>query len=224
MAVGTDARRPAVLPAEIDRILHDLRGPLNAALMHLEVVRRLVAGEPTAAHSVASIQQELERLSGMLQSAARVLALETGPRRPVDLDQVVRRAAAEAGAAVTVRPAASPTPAVVADEALLTVAVVNLLRNAVEATAAAGGDTPAPEVGVERAGESEVAVVVRDHGAGLRSTNPKVLVRLPGSPRPGHEGLGLIAAERIVRLHGGGLRFEAASPGARVLLVLPAAP
>jgi sensor histidine kinase regulating citrate/malate metabolism len=62
---------------------------------------------------------------------------------------------------------------------------------------------------------------VRDHGSGLRSTNPKVIIRLRSSGKPGHQGVGLLRVERIARLHGGSVRFEAPGPGARVTLLVP---
>ncbi len=40
------------LPSELDRILHDLRGPLNAAVMHFEVLKRIVGNDPAARRSV----------------------------------------------------------------------------------------------------------------------------------------------------------------------------
>ena len=71
--------------------------------------------------------------------------------------------------------------------------------------------------------DGEVALSVRDHGTGLRTTNPKLLIRLLHSTKPGHHGLGLITVERVARLHGGRVDFESLSPGARVTLRLPVA-
>jgi signal transduction histidine kinase len=106
-----------------------------------------------------------------------------------------------------------------ADEALLTLAVGHLIRNAVEATAPGA---PAPEVS---AGSTDDGVVlaVRDWGRGLPTSNPKLLVRLLHSTKAGHRGLGLVSVERVARLHGGSLAFEALPDGARVTLRLPAA-
>ena len=57
----------------------------------------------------------------------------------------------------------------------------------------------------------ETRVTVRDWGGGLAATDPKLLIRLLRSGKPGHAGLGLVTVERIARLHGGSVRF--ACPG-----------
>ena len=70
MTASDDFRR-APLPLDLDRLLHDLRGPLNAAVMHLEVLKRLGADDATLRSSVQSIQQEIERLTAMLPEIGR---------------------------------------------------------------------------------------------------------------------------------------------------------
>jgi signal transduction histidine kinase len=209
------------LPEDLERLLHDLRGPLNALAMHAEVLKRAIGADDPAAASVRTIQQESERLAAMLVSAMRVVALERTESARIDLRSVVKDAMTEASVnAVLV--ADGDWADVVGDRRLLTIAVTHLLRNAGEATAAAGAGTPPPEVSVQRK-SGTASLVVRDYGAGLRSTNPKVLIRLHASPKPGHEGIGLVTVERVARLHGGSLGFDAAGPGARVTLHLPAA-
>ena len=61
-----DVRRPT-LPADLERLLHDLRGPLNSAVMHLEVVKRAGVDDPLAKQSLETIGQELVRLARMLR-------------------------------------------------------------------------------------------------------------------------------------------------------------
>jgi signal transduction histidine kinase len=65
-------------------------------------------------------------------------------------------------------------------------------------------------------------LAVRDWGAGLPTANPKLLVRLLHSTKSGHRGVGLVTAERVARLHGATLGFEALPDGARVTLLFPA--
>jgi two-component system, NtrC family, sensor histidine kinase HydH len=210
------------LPEDLDRLLHDLRGPLNSAVMHLEIVRRGAPGDGASKQSLDTIQQELGRLAAMLPAAFSVVALERGPVVRLDLRRLVERALAEHGlTAVTVE--AAPWPDVVGDERLLSLAVAHLVRNALEATAAAGGARCLPQVSAARTGAGDVILVVRDWGAGLPSTNPKILIRLGAGRRPGRAGTGLVTVERVARLHGGELTFAAPGDGAEVRLRLPAA-
>ena len=80
------------LPEDLERLLHDLRGPLNAVAMHAVVLKRAVADDPSAAASVRTIQAELERLAAMLASTMSIVALE---RR--ELRNVVQRAVVLSG-------------------------------------------------------------------------------------------------------------------------------
>lgn len=207
------------LPEDLERLLHDLRGPLNAVAMHAEVLKRAVS-DPMSADSVRSIQQEVDRLAGMLGSAMEVVALERREHERVSLRVVVEQALEDARLKDVVV-AGDDWPHVAGDRQLLARAAAHLLENAVEATHAAGSGTAPPEVTATR-DAGMAALQVRDFGPGLRSTNPKVLIRLRASTKPGHQGLGLVTVERIARLHGGHLRFEAPGPGARVTLLLPA--
>jgi signal transduction histidine kinase len=207
------------LPEDLERLLHDLRGPLNALAMHAEVLKR-AAREPAEADSVRTIQHEVDRLADMLAAAMAIVALERGDCRRVSARAFVQRAIDEARLKDVVL-AGAIWPDVIGDPDLLTRAATELLQNAVEATQARTGARP-PEV---RAGREDgmVTLSVRDWGPGFRSTNPKVLVRLRSSTKPGHPGVGLVTVERIARLHGGRLRFSAPGGGAEVTLLLPAA-
>jgi signal transduction histidine kinase len=162
------------------------------------------------------VLQQLVRLSEMLPAAFSVAALEAATPAPVSLRAVVEQARQEAGLE-SVRLVGDRWPDVSADRTLLGLGVSQLLRNAVEATPAGGKP---PEVSASHA-EEGVVLSVRDWGAGLPTANPKLLIRLLHSTKAGHRGVGLVTAERVARLHGGVLTFEALSDGARVSLHLP---
>jgi signal transduction histidine kinase len=209
------------LPPDLDRLLHDLRGPLNSAVMYGEVLRRVAKGDQPLEQNLTAILQQLERLGRMLPAAFGVLALELGATAAVPLRRLVEGAAAAPGLrSVTLE--AGEWPDVVGDERLLGLAVTHLLRNAVEATADAGQARP-PYVSVCRDAEGRVELRVRDSGGGLPTTNPKVLLRLLHSRKSAERGVGLISVERIARLHGGALRFESSREGTLVALALPIA-
>lgn len=211
----------ASLPEDLDRLLHDLRGPLNALTMHLEVLKRLSRGDVGALQSLEAIQQEAQRLAALLPAAFSVVALESGQRTRVDLGAVVRKSV-EAEVAGRVSVAEGPWPQVEGEESLLLLAVGHLVRNALAATAAAGSGRRAPHVSHRPAEPGRVALVVRDWGAGLRTTNTRALIRLILSSKSGRPTTGLVTVERVARLHGGTLGFDSpAGGGAEVSLTLP---
>ena len=180
------------LPDDLARLLHDVRGPLNSLTMHLEVLKRTVLGDAIAEDSLRTVHDQLARLTAMLPAAFAGGVVEVG---------------------------AGPWPDVVGDAMLLTLAVVELLRNAVEATPAGG---PPPQVSAIPAGERTL-LRVRDWGPGLKTTDPKLLIKLMHTTKAGHRGLGLVTVERIARLHHGEIRFESPGPGTLVTLALPTA-
>ena len=212
------------LPAELDRLLHDLRGPLNSAVMHVEVLRRAAGSDPAAKQSVDTLADQLQRLAAMLPAVFDVVALELGTPGMVDLRDVARAARAETDDSVVLADGTWPT--VIGDPRLLTMATTHLLRNALTSTRTAGAGRSAPHVSGDVTDDGHAALRVRDWGVGLKSANPKVLVRLgvsAGGLPPRGRGIGLLASERIARLHGGTLAFRQLEDGAEVALVLPLA-
>jgi two-component system, NtrC family, sensor kinase len=213
----------AALPGDLDRLLHDLRGPLNAVTMHLEILKLAGPGEPGALASVEALRQEIGRLASLLPAAFDVVALECGDAAPMDLAGLVRSVVDEHGLGpVTVAP--GRWPRVRGDARLLSLAVAHLIRNALAATTAAGPGRQPPTVSARPAGNGQVALVVRDWGSGLRTTNARALIRLAISPATGKPTVGLVTTERIARLHRGTLEFRnPAEGGAEVTLLLPGA-
>jgi two-component system, NtrC family, sensor histidine kinase HydH len=217
MSPPADPRGRRPVPEDLGRLLHDLRGPLNSAVMHLEVLKRAVANDATAEDSLRTVQQQLARLADMLPAAFDIAALEITERRRLDLRSVVETAVATHGLSGA-RLEPGEWPKVHGDETLLALAIAHLVRNALEATPAGA---PSPAISAVRSEAGEIVLSVRDWGTGLRSTNPKLLVRLLTTDKRGHRGVGLPIADRIARLHGGALRFEAPPPpGAVVSLIL----
>jgi signal transduction histidine kinase len=105
---------------------------------------------------------------------------------------------------------------------LLEWALENLIKNALDALAGAGGSIC---IEAEAPGERNVEIRVIDDGPGV---SPAVRATLfdPGvSTKKGGWGVGLSLARRIVEdVHGGKLRLEPSDRGARFVMVLPCAP
>ncbi len=213
----------ASLPQDLDRLLHDLRGPLNAMAMHLEVLKRTPPGDPEALQRLETVRAEMARLAALLPAAFDVLAVERRDVAPINLGLLVRRALeAEGLGAVTLADGAWPD--VRGDARLLGLAVAHLVRNALAATEAAGGGRRAPHLSASAAEPGRVTLVVRDWGPGLPTTNSRALIRLSLSKTTGRPAVGLLTVERVARLHGGTVEFHApADGGAEVRLTLPAA-
>ena len=92
---GPGDARARPLPGELARLLHDVRGPLNSAVMHLEVVKRVVAGTGRGAESLDIALDQLTWLAALLPSAFEVVAHDLGAREAVDLHAVAVQAVAQ---------------------------------------------------------------------------------------------------------------------------------
>jgi signal transduction histidine kinase len=186
---------------EYDLVDHALRGPLNVAILNLELLSAAVKGDAGGEQAVSKIREEILRLSQrLLPAALAVLSLEVGDLKPVSLRSLVERALAEHGLA-GVHLAAGEWPPVRADEPLLMLAVAHLARNALAATPRGGRG---PELSAEVRLDGGVDLVMRDWGPPLGSGLP---MTQPYLSRRGHIG-GIAAVVRVARLHRAGLSFE----------------
>jgi signal transduction histidine kinase len=196
--------------SEFDLIDHTLRGPLNTALVNLEL---LSSSQPEPTREIERVREEIRRLANTLMPAMfDILSLEIAAVTRGNLRSMVTRALEAHGlAGVDVAPA--PWPDATVDGRLLGLAVVHLARNALAATPAG---TRRPEIAAAAGREGWVDVLVRDWGVGVGQGHAS----RPYPSRRGHLG-GVIAAVRIARLHGGTVSFESMDPGAVVRLSLP---
>lgn len=208
---------------------HELRTPIAAMLGDIEVTRRRPRGPEEYQVVLDAVHGDVTRLAALVEGLLTLARVDAGQtehgREPVLASALASAAAAQeqpgieaAGGRLAVRIGADPE--VLAQPALVTVALANLLRNA--AVHAPGA---AVRLGVDADG-TLVRFVVEDDGPGLPpDQHEAVFTRLARVARraPGL-GLGLPLAREIARRHGGDCRVEPAAAGTRVVLTLPALP
>jgi signal transduction histidine kinase len=201
-------------------LAHEVRNPLNAAKLQLEVLKRAAKSlaDAEAGERIASradiVLGELSRLGGLLDdflALARPRGIEPEPVAlgplidgVVDLEAPAIR---EAGIAFEV--SGAPFDLTVrADAPRIKQVLVNLIKNAVEALDA----TPAPAIAIEvvrsSAGWAEVRVI--DNGPGVDpSLGGKIFEAFTTSKEAG-TGLGLTIVKAIVEQHGGEISIDRA--------------
>jgi signal transduction histidine kinase len=190
-------------------IAHEVRNPLGGLELYAGLLRDALAGQPERLQEVARIERELAYLKAVvtefLDYARRpLLDLATVPLAP--LLEEVRELAGTGGAQISVDAAAAIT--VRADSGQLRRALLNLARNAVAATAAAGGHV----VLAARSLGDRVRVEVRDDGPGVPDHLLDQIFTPFFTTREKGTGLGLAFVREIVRDHGGDVVVEN-SPG-----------
>jgi PAS domain S-box-containing protein len=171
-----------------------------------------------AAEHLRAIRSEAQEMSRVTSDFLLFARPEAFVPEPVDLTRVATAAVAETESAfpgVGVELDGS-FPAVSGSEVLLRRALVNLLRNAVEATPAEHR-AEASAIRLEgRMDAGEVLLAVGDRGPGVDASLREEIFLPFYSTKPRGSGFGLAIVARIVELHGGTVEVDARPGGGAV--------
>jgi PAS domain S-box-containing protein len=162
------------------------------------------------------IEQRADSLGRFMAAYARLARLPKPVRGPVSVEQWVRRVAGlERRAEVLLAP--GPPCTLQADGDQLDQLLINVLRNAVDATRETEGKVRL----TWRAVRGGVEVLVEDEGPGI--ADPANLFVPFYTTKPGGSGIGLALSRQIAEAHGGSLRLENRDDrrGCRARLWLP---
>jgi two-component system nitrogen regulation sensor histidine kinase NtrY len=155
---------------------------------------------------LALIASRAEALSRFVDGYARLAKLPSPRPAALDVSSWVHRVAGlEQRLPVCV--VDGPALAIQADAGQLEQVLINLIRNAVDASLETGGGVL---VEWTRDGDS-LEVFVRDEGPGL--SNPGNVFIPFFTTKPGGSGIGLVLSREIAEAHGGSLELENRQPG-----------
>ena len=205
-------------------LAHEVRNPLNAAKLQLELLGRRLrrnGSDPRLIEPSELAQKEIERLTVLLNeflAFARPPELHTSEhdvasivRQVADLERV---SAERRGAKLVLE---CPTHLIAqVDAPKFHQVVLNLVRNAIEAVSAEG------HVTLELASnERSIQVRVQDDGPGIPDEVRTRIYEPFFSTKEGGTGLGMSIVHSLVTLHGGSIELDTSSRGTRFRIEIP---
>jgi len=204
-------------------LAHEIRNPLASLAGAAGVLRRGQVPERTRQECVSIIERECERLNRLLSHFLDFARPRPPQYRQADLrsilDPVVDLASHAVGSKqVRIRLDLAPElPAIECDPEQIQQAVLNLLINAVHASAVGGEVVVAVRPRNER-----VSIQVKDEGSGIKAENMNRIFDPFFTTKEDGTGLGLSVVHQIVEQHGGTIAAEPNMPrGAVFQIILP---
>jgi two-component system, NtrC family, sensor histidine kinase HydH len=205
-------------------LAHEVRNPLNAARLQLELLERRLrrsGHDPRLVEPTELAQKEIERLTTLLNEFlvfarppelhAQDCDIVNVVQHVVDLERV---SADRRGAELAL--VAPPTLLAHVDPAKIHQLVLNLLRNAIEAVTVGG------HVKVELGSDAErFHIRVEDDGPGIPDGVRQRIYEPFFSTKEGGTGLGMSIVHSLVSLHGGSIDLDTSPRGTRFDIHIP---
>lgn len=210
-------------------ITHDIKAPLHAVIIHLEMLRKSVDADRAtiegkkAVRYIDSIAHEIKRLETIIRAFLDYASPLKNKVERVDLRQAVEECTAlldsEANRkCITIVTELPPEPLwVIGDDGKLKQALLNLAVNAFDAMPEGGTFT----VRGSR-NDGECVLEVQDTGHGIKESEQAKIFRFHYSTKDSGGGVGLSIVKMITEFHGGRVEFESTEgQGSRFILRFP---
>jgi hypothetical protein len=202
-------------------VAHEVKNPLNAILLHVEVARtRLKQGEADVSPQMEVISREILRLDRVVKTFLDFtrpveLKYRVVPLRDLvrEIEELTRPQAEAAKVRMTVEPGSDGVDVRV-DRDMFKQALLNVVVNAIQAMKDGG------ELRLECSNAGDTAEIrIVDTGPGIPPELRDKIFRLYFTTKPGGSGIGLAMTFRIVQLHDGTIDFSS-EPGKGTTFVI----
>ena len=220
------SRRLAAIGRLTSGVAHEVKNPINAIVVHLELLReKMREVDPDTGRHLDIIGREIHRLDRVVQMLVdfnRPLELRLSDfdlRKVVeDVALLASPEAARLGVKLETKLSATPLP-VRADADLIKQALLNVVLNGVQAMANGGVLDIAA-----RQQDAAASIEVRDEGEGIPPEVRDKVFNLYFTTKRSGSGIGLAMSYRVLQLHNGAIDFVTEiGRGTTFRLILPLA-
>ncbi len=223
--------RLAVIGAMSAKLAHEIRNPLSSITLNIDLAsdeidtlaREAGATAEEARTLLKSIASEVRRIQRVTEDYLKFARMPKPRRERVSLNELLDHGLSFmkslfAATGVTVNIHLEPSlPRINADEEQLWQAILNLIRNAVEAMPTGGALT----VSTTRDG-NHVVIRISDTGSGMTEAQRQQIFKPFFSTKTGGTGLGLPLTQQIIIEHDGSIECESTPDGGtRFIIRLP---
>lgn len=195
-------------------LAHEIKNPLSVIRLNMELLAEDLAGANTpeqrrALAKVEMVMRQCTRLENLLHDFLKFARLRRLDLSPGDLNEQVDRvlelfsAQARESNIDIVRYLDPELPTILLDEQALQAALVNLVKNALEAMTDGG-----QLVARTRSTRLGVALDLIDTGIGMDDRTALQMFEAFYSTKNGGSGLGLPTAKKIIEAHGGTINVQ----------------
>jgi signal transduction histidine kinase len=235
------SRKLAALGRLMTGVAHEVKNPLNAMTIHLELLKQKLAvarqfvtvggaeignGAPDVTKHVDVIASEIQRLDQVVNGFLKFARPDELKLQPLKLESVISDVSTTIGPEaermnVAVKPECPrDLPEINADPAMLRQALLNLALNACHAMPTGG----TLRLACRAVPRNRVEVTVEDTGIGIPPEHLQKIFDLYFTTKEKGSGIGLSMVYRIVQLHDGEVEVQSTpGRGTRFRLVFPAA-
>lgn len=204
-------------------IAHEIRNPLTGIAAGVQYLARKLPPEVLESDTLSFISDEINRLNRIVEDLYRIARPPELNITEIDLPEVISKSLLSLSGLILKKQIkigqkiAHNIPKVKADSDRLQQVLVNIIKNAIEASPERGLIT------IEAAEEQErIRISVRDQGSGIPEQVGERLFEPFYSTKHGGTGLGLCISKKIVEQHGGRLFYRNCDQGgAEFIIDLP---
>jgi signal transduction histidine kinase len=212
-------------------IAHEVNQPLSAASTYAGLVAESLTSEdlrdPSSLDNARKAVKQIERASQVVRRVRALVRLAHSDAAPVAVERIVHevvdlmQADADRLGIALRTDIARDLSEISADRLQIEQALINLIRNAMDAMTSAKSSSPAVTVYAQQRSDGTIELGVKDNGPGFARDFSLEALQPFSSTKAEGLGIGLSLCRSIAIAHGGHLHVHKAERGAHVSINLP---